>query len=68
MIYKYAYCRFCSADAHDLRIMKIEKFTIKCDNCGKMLFQVPSGEKSPYYYLKEIPEVSSHQKRIGDHK
>jgi len=54
MSFKSSYCRYCSADPHDIRILEIGKYTVKCTNCGKMLFQIPASERTPYYYLKEI--------------
>jgi len=63
MMYKYSYCRFCSADTSDIRILKVENYTVKCEACGKMLFQVPVDSKSPYYYLEEMPLYERSRRR-----
>jgi len=56
LISKVSYCRYCSADAHDLRVIYSSKYTSKCGFCGKMLFRIPADNRKPYYYLKEMPK------------
>jgi len=54
-MYRLSYCRFCSADASDLRVLEFKNYIVECTNCGKLLWQIPADSRSPYYYLKEVP-------------
>ena len=53
MIYKELLCRFCSIESYDIRVFRLEKYSMQCLNCNHMLFLQPIDVNSPYYYLEE---------------
>jgi hypothetical protein len=62
MTYKQSFCRFCSIGPYDYKTLIVERYSMKCTSCGKMLFQLPSGESSPYFYLEEVPRYGRRER------
>lgn len=51
---RIGYCRFCSVEKEDERVLVFDDRYITCEHCGRRLVLIPESEGSPYYFFKEV--------------